>query len=182
MPDATILLLARVRSDKLNELREILAFATAHHMTASAPHSVFAWQPYPVAAETIHPAAESDEVEPIEQLRSLLPLQPIPIYPVELAALMLNEDGQVTFDTWQPALTGSGLGLAHILAWYVTPGSAVAIITYDAEIIDVGGWYFAASGVLDFCTVVPLQASMLDGPTLEAIALMDMDALTAPVQ
>lgn len=182
MPDATILLLAHVQPDKLDGLREILTFAKAHQVTASAPHSVFACQPYAVAAETTYPAAESDEVEPIERLRALLPLQPIPIYPVELAALMLHEDGQVTFDTWQPALTGSGLGLAQVLAWFVTPGSAVAIITYDAEIIDVGGWYFAASGAPDLCTVVPLQASMLDGPTLEAIALMDMDALTAPVQ
>lgn len=175
MPDATILLLARVQSDKLDGLREILAFAKAHQVTASAPHSVFACQPYAVAAE-------SDEAEPIERLRALLPLQPIPIYPVELAALVLHEDGQVTFDTWQPALTGSGLGLAQVLAWFVTPGSAIAIITYDAEIIDVGGWYFAASGAPDLCTIVPLRASMLDGPTLEVIALSDMDALTAPVQ
>ena len=182
MPNATILLLARVQPDKLGGLREILAFAKAHHLAASAPQSVFACQSYPVATTIIHVGPESREVEPVERLRELLPLQPIPIYPAELATLMLHEDGQLTFDTWQPTLTGSGLGLAQILAWFVTPGSAVAIITDDAEIIDVGGWYFATSNAPDRCTVVPLHASMLDGPTLEAIALSDMDALTAPVQ
>lgn len=155
MPWVKILLLACVQPAKLGELRDLLSCARAHR--------------------------QSEDIDPLDALRSMLPLQHIPTYPAELADLVIRDDGQLTFGTPEPDLTGSGWGLAQVLAGFVVPGSALAIVTSDAGSIDIGGWFLAASSSPEHTIVIPLEASLLDGSALEALVLSDMRTLTAPV-
>lgn len=155
MPWVKILLLASVQPARLGELRDLISFARAHR--------------------------QSEDLDPLDAVRSMLPLQHIPTYPAELADLVIRDDGQLTFGTSQPDLTGSGWGLAQVLAGFVMAGSALAIITSAAGSIDIGGWFLTASSSPEHSIVIPLEASLLDGSALEAMVLSDMRTLTTPV-